>query len=119
MSGFEIGGVGNVYDRYYSAIRNNIAWRGQTNGENRPTIDLPDGEKLKPANPNTKYGINLPNVQTHTKYGINCSLPDEVVISTKYGINCPPPSSYMKYGINVPHPSASTKYGINYPPTNK
>lgn len=121
MSGFAIGGVGNEYDKYYAAFRSGTLQPQNVGTNNKPTVIMPNNGKLLPAAPSTKYGINVPDSTVYTKYGINCSLPDEVVINTKYGINCPPPSSstYMKYGINLPQSSSYMKYGINYPSVGK
>lgn len=129
MAGFNIGGNGNEYDKFLAANNGISNQNNKTDKAKKPKKltekqmeqlrdAIKDG-KLRPEPPKTKYGINLPNNETHTKYGINCSLPDKPTVNTKYGINCPPPSAQTKYGINFPQSTTHTKYGVNCPPTNK
>ena len=113
MAGFEIGGSGNEYDKYYAA-QNNAGGKPKVKGK-KPRKLTPEEQKIiqekfngKPAKPIMKYGINVPSSQE--------PIP-------RYAINFPanqnppkPEGPVMKYGINTPAPIP--KYAINFPKKN-
>ncbi len=106
MAGFEIGGGGNEYDRYYAA--NEGGPKGKKNVKNGPKkLTKAQKEALMEA---LKRGKLKPPANAVMKYGINTPVP-------KYAINFPStPGGNPKYAINFPStPESHTKYGINTP----